>query len=137
MGVDLGVSLDILHTFDSDLAATLISPVGTRVVLFSGVGGSGDNFTGTRLTDGASLSINAGSAPFTGNFQPQQPLSRLLGEPLTGTWTLEITDFFGGFQGTLETWALDAGETVFASSDVPSARRELGGRWAGAGGRGR
>src|SRR4051812_41608651 len=44
---DVNVQLDLDHTFDSDLDVFLRSPAGTRVALFRGVGGGGDNFRGT------------------------------------------------------------------------------------------
>jgi len=39
--------LTITHTWDSDLDVYLDSPTGTQVLLFSDVGGSGENFTNT------------------------------------------------------------------------------------------
>ncbi len=70
----------------------LTSPDGTRVELFTDVGGGGDDFTGTTLDDEAGTSIALGSAPFSGSFQPEGSLSDFDGEDAQGTWTLEITD---------------------------------------------
>jgi hypothetical protein len=71
-----------------------------------GVGGSGDNFTGTIFDDQATTAIASGTPPFTGRFRPAQPLSALLGEDPNGTWSLEITDFFQQDQGTLTAWSI-------------------------------
>ena len=87
-----GVSLDILHTWVSDLEAKLESPSGKEITLFSEIGGDGDNFIGTVLRDDASLSINDGSAPFSGTFRPEQPLSTFVREDPIGDWTLVISD---------------------------------------------
>ncbi|MFN7574587.1 MAG: S8 family serine peptidase, partial [Planctomycetota bacterium] len=103
---DLDLSLDITHTWVSDLDVFLIAPDGTRVELFSDVGGSGDDFSGTYLDDEASTSIADGFAPFTGSFRPTGSLSVLDGLSITGTWTLEITDNFTGDDGTLDAWSL-------------------------------
>jgi subtilisin-like proprotein convertase family protein/subtilisin family serine protease len=103
---DLDVALDITHTWDADLDVFLTSPDGTRVELFSGVGGSDDNFEQTRLDDEAAESIMNGVAPFTGSYRPMGRLSDLDGLEITGTWTLEITDNFGGDIGTLNAWSL-------------------------------
>jgi MYXO-CTERM domain-containing protein len=104
---DVNVSIDITHTWDSDLDITLISPAGTRIDLTSDNGGSADNYTGTTFDDeGVDGPITAGSAPFTGSFQPEQPLSTLDGEIANGTWTLEIADDAGGDGGQLNSWSV-------------------------------
>jgi subtilisin-like proprotein convertase family protein len=117
------VTLDITHTFDSDLDVFLVSPVGTRVELFTDVGGIEDNFVGTVLDDAATESIATGLAPFTGTFAPEGSLSDLFGEPAQGTWTLEITDDLGGDDGTLDSWGIVVsladpdGDGAFACDD--------------------
>ncbi|HEX2476577.1 MAG TPA: proprotein convertase P-domain-containing protein, partial [Lacipirellulaceae bacterium] len=103
---DVDVTLDITHTFDSDLAVFLISPNGTRVQLFNGVGADGDNFTNTVLDDEATTAINGAAAPFTGRFRPQGVLGDFDGENANGTWILEITDNFLFDQGVLNSWSL-------------------------------
>ncbi|MFH1918421.1 MAG: C25 family cysteine peptidase, partial [Planctomycetota bacterium] len=103
---DLDVELDITHTWDSDLAAYLVAPNGTRLKLFVGVGFPGQDFTGTVLDDEAATAIAVGTAPFTGRFRPQDPLSVLNGMDAQGTWTLEITDMWPADQGSLNRWAL-------------------------------
>jgi subtilisin-like proprotein convertase family protein len=104
---DINVALDITHTFRSDLAVYLISPQGTRVLLFNGVGGSGDNFVNTVLDDEATTAIGGGTGTFTGSFRPQQLLSRFDGEAPNGVWTLEIVDCAHLDTGTLNGWSLE------------------------------
>ena len=104
---DLNVELDITHTYDGQLTATLFSPDGTPVELFSNVGGSGDHFTATVLDDEAATSISAGSAPFTGAFQPEGSLAALNDLDAAGTWTLEISDNAKGDTGTLNSWSIE------------------------------
>jgi subtilisin-like proprotein convertase family protein len=105
---DVNLSLDISHTYDADLSVYLISPSGTRVKLFSGIGGSGDNFTGTSFDDSALQSITDASAtpPFTDVFKPAEPLSIFNGENAIGYWTLEIKDNATGDDGSLNGWSL-------------------------------
>jgi subtilisin-like proprotein convertase family protein/subtilisin family serine protease len=103
---DLDVQIDVTHTFTGDLDVFLISPSGTRIELFSDVGGSNENFTETILDDEASLNIGDGDAPYTGSFRPVGSLANLDTESITGAWTLEITDDAGGDQGTLNWWKL-------------------------------
>ena len=64
---DINATLDITHKNDQDLDVFLIAPDGTRVELFTDVGGGGDHFTGTTLDDEAATPITAGSAPFSGS----------------------------------------------------------------------
>ncbi|HVT28496.1 MAG TPA: proprotein convertase P-domain-containing protein, partial [Lacipirellulaceae bacterium] len=104
--LDVNVTLDISHTYDSDLHVTLISPSGTSVLLFANVGPNGVDFHNTVLDDQALISITSGVAPYTGSFQPQEPLSAFNGENAFGAWKLEIMDDSFGDQGVLNSWSL-------------------------------
>ncbi len=125
----LRLNLNISHTRDSDLTAVLIAPDGTRVTLFTGVGGNGQNFLNTTLDDAASNSIVGGTAPFAGSYRPIQALSILNGKDLAGLWKLEITDTNpNGGTGILNGWSLTAtpAPTVtYRSTDVPAAIPDL------------
>lgn len=103
---DVNVTVNITHTFNGDLAVTLISPSGLRVPLFLNVGGSGDNFVNTVLDDEATIPIASGTAPFTGSFIPASPLSVLDGESANGIWRLEVADQAGQDIGTINNWRL-------------------------------
>jgi subtilisin-like proprotein convertase family protein len=103
---DINIKLDISHTRVSDLHVVLVSPSGTRIELFNGIGGSNDNFTDTVFDDDATTSIEDGSAPFTGVYRPVGDLSILEGENTAGTWTLEIYDQKGSQIGTLNFWQI-------------------------------
>ncbi|HEX3601183.1 MAG TPA: proprotein convertase P-domain-containing protein, partial [Lacipirellulaceae bacterium] len=104
---DLDVFLDIAHTFDSGLQVFLTSPNGTRVHLFGGVGGSGDNFMSTTLDDEAATGIGDGIAPFDGSFRPQELLSAFDGQDPNGIWTLEVSDTLSAGFGVLNNWSLN------------------------------
>jgi len=105
----LRVELDISFLWDSDLDVYLVAPDGTRVELFTGVGGMGMDFTQTMLDDEADTSIRDGEAPFTGRYQAEGRLGDLIGTERQGTWTLEITNQGGWFSGTLNSWAVAIG----------------------------
>lgn len=108
------LSLQVDHTYDSDLQAHVTHPDGaTNVQLFTHIGGSGDNFGTfcddafrTTFDDSASTSIWAGTPPFSGLFQPQQPLSSVNTLDPNGTWTLSISDDTALDTGTLNCWSL-------------------------------
>ena len=106
VAADFSVEIDINHTWAGDVTATLTSPTGTVVELFSGVGGSANDFIGTVLNDGAATAITDGSAPFTGTFAPEGTLADFDTEVIDGTWTLDLSDCCGGDDGTLVHWAV-------------------------------
>ncbi len=118
---DLDVQLNISHTWTSDLDIFLIAPDGTRVELFTGVGGSGDDFNDTILDDEALLSITEGSSPFIGSYKPEGNLSDLYDKGISGTWTLEITDRAGNEFGTLNSWCLIIS---FIEIEIPQRQME-------------
>lgn len=115
----------INHTYDSDLVVQLIAPDGTMVNLFSGVGGAGDNFTNTCLNQSAAISINAGSPPFNGTFNPQETIGNFNnGSSGVGQWKLRIFDTYPADAGILINWSVTFGPNaaapfVFTSSNLP------------------
>jgi subtilisin-like proprotein convertase family protein len=115
--VDLIVALDITHTYDAQLTATLIAPDGTPVELFSNVGADGDDFTNTVFDDAAATSITTGTAPFSGAFRPEGSLAAFNGLDAAGTWTLEIIDNAKGETGTLNSWSIEV--ATYEEAPVP------------------
>ncbi len=104
---DVNVTIDIEHTWISDLFITLQSPSGTIVDLTLGNGGSGDNYTNTVFDDDGGSSITGGSPPFTGTFQPEGNLYDFNGESTTGDWTLTVTDTAFGDGGVINLFELE------------------------------
>src|SRR5882724_8417633 len=108
------VSFWVTHTFDADLAISLVGPDGTTVDLTSNNGGGGANFgtscgARTVFDDAAATSITAGTAPFVGTFRPEQALSAFAGKSgaaVNGTWRLRIADQDLADVGTLQCWTL-------------------------------
>jgi len=125
---DLDVTVSFQHDFLADLDVYLISPSGTRVKLFTDLLSTGTQMSGTILDDQAGVSILAGTAPYTGHFTPEVPLSTFNDEAPAGTWLLEVTDdntsHFGrllGWSMTMKTLGLQAATVVIKSSDVTKA----------------
>jgi subtilisin-like proprotein convertase family protein len=106
--VDLNVKLNINHESNGNLDIYLIAPDGTRVELFTDVGGVSSNFIDTVLDNEAGQSITEGSAPFTDSYRPEGSLADLYGKDIIGIWTLEVTDDWGGNTGDLNSWSLIA-----------------------------
>lgn len=104
---DVNATLNISHTFDSDLIVKLTSPQGTEVTLINQVGGSSHNFTNTTLDDDFSFNpIGSGTGPFSSTYSPSSLLSAFNGEDPNGVWTLTISDNAPGDTGTLNSWSL-------------------------------
>ena len=100
------VTINVSHTWDSDLTIKLISPSGTVVTLVAGRGTSGDNFTGTVFDDSAASPISSGSAPFANTYRPETPLSVVADQPISGTWQLFAVDSAAQDTGTINSWSL-------------------------------
>ncbi|HLP51161.1 MAG TPA: CotH kinase family protein [Chitinophagales bacterium] len=105
------VTLNITHTWDADLEVRLQSPDGTEVLLFSGVGGDGDNFTNTGLKNTYPTSITLGTAPFNGSYRPMGDLGLFNnGQAGTGIWYLKIRDGYPQDQGNVNSWSIRFGD---------------------------
>lgn len=119
------VCLSITHTWDADVTATLEAPDGTQIVLFSAVGGSGDNFTGTCFRGDATISIVTQGAPFSGTFKAMNPLGVANNnQNPNGTWKLRVFDSASGDEGTLDSWSITFGSNPatyqpFSNSNLP------------------
>ena len=106
--VDINVKVNIDHPADGNMDVYLIAPDGTRVELFTDVGGMSSDFIDTVLDSEAGQAITEGSAPFKNSYRPEGNLADLYSKDIKGTWTLELTDDWGGNVGTVNSWSLIA-----------------------------
>lgn len=119
------VCLSISHTWDADLTATLEAPDGTQIILFSAIGGGGNDFDGTCLRGDAVISIVTQDAPFNGTFKAMTPLGIINNnQNPNGIWKLRIYDSATGDEGTLDSWSITFGadpatHQPFTSSNLP------------------
>ncbi len=108
---DLNVDINITYDPTADLVVQLTSPSGTSILLADQAGAifGSPNFTGTVFDDEATAAIANGTAPFSGSYTPDSPLSAVDLEPADGTWTLTVSvvGFFGFAGGTVNSWNLD------------------------------
>jgi subtilisin-like proprotein convertase family protein len=104
---DVNVIVNITHTYDGDLEVALIAPDDTKVILSNRRGSSGNDFIETVFDDEAAEAISAGTAPFTGSFQPDEPLSAFDGRMAAGTWKLRVEDKAGADVGTIDSWSIE------------------------------
>ena len=106
---------EVLHTRTGDLTFTL-EHNGVSETIIIQVGGDGENFISTVLTDNASVPIANGVAPFTGLYLPSNPLSVFNGMNAYGDWTLTVIDGFAGNDGILNSWSLQI--TLDSPNDI-------------------
>jgi len=97
---DLNVGVDIQDVFIPGITIVILHEEVDGIVLFEGfddlqMGGPG-SFIGTIFDDEAEGSILDGEPPFTGAFQPVEPLSALDGTSMGGEWAL-LVDTGGKF----------------------------------------
>ncbi|MFK7984314.1 MAG: proprotein convertase P-domain-containing protein, partial [Saprospiraceae bacterium] len=106
----IAVCLNLTSEFNSDLSITLISPNGVHLNLSSENGGRNDGYLNTCFTLSANRSITQTTdAPFTGNYQPEEPFSNLAGTDINGLWKLQLSDDAGSSVtdvNVLKNWSL-------------------------------
>ncbi len=104
---DVNVTVNVAHNWIEDVVLKLIAPDGTEVLLSQNNGDNGDNYETTVFDSDAETAITAGSAPFTGTFQPEGDLSVFNGSLSSGDWTLNVSDVYLYLEGSLNSWSLD------------------------------
>ena len=112
------ITLDVEHTFTSDLKVSIIGPTGIEVLLVDREGGGGDHFHDTVFDDDAADSIAGSVAPFTGSYKPEGQLSDFNGTAPNGIWVLKITDQANLDGGSLKSWTI-----AIKSDNTPSSPR--------------
>ena len=112
-------TINLTHSYDSDLDIYLKSPANTTVELSTDNGGSSNDYINTTFDDDSLNPITAASAPFTGTFKPEGLLSSFIGQSTMGNWTLSITDDANSDGGVLNNWTLNVcHNNVMSNEDV-------------------
>lgn len=101
------ICMTITHSFDNDLLIRMVSPNGDSLTLIQGVGGSGDNFTGTCVgVDGTAFSNTV--APYNGLFQPFEHTSLFNnGQNPNGIWYLIVVDMASSDTGSIHNASIE------------------------------
>jgi subtilisin-like proprotein convertase family protein len=106
--VDFNFKMEtLIHTYDGDISFSITSPTGVEVVLSNKHGSGGDNYLNTVFDDSAAASISTGTAPFTGSFRPESPLSVFNGLEIHGNWILKVNDDASSDTGHVERYCLN------------------------------
>ena len=91
---DVDIELDLTHTYIGDLIVEVTSPEGTTVRLHDRSGGTAEDIHAYYDDNGGDIPEGPGA------------LSDFIGEIVTGTWTMIVSDNAGADQGSLDHWAL-------------------------------
>ena len=97
----------LIHSYDGDISFSIKSPAGIEVILSNRRGSGGDNYINTLFDDSATVSISAGTAPFTGSFRPESPLNVFNGQDIHGSWIFKVSDQASGDTGRVENYCLN------------------------------
>ena len=103
---DVNVSVDITHTWVSDMVITLQSPAGTTVTLVANACGDLMDINATFDDDGAPL-VCGNDPAIGGTIRPVGSLAVFNGETAAGDWILTVDDLFNGDGGSLNLFDLE------------------------------
>lgn len=107
---DLNVTVNIAHTWISDMFVTLISPSGTQIPLFSQQCQADPGLPNMNVTfdnSGGTLNCSTSNPAVSGTIVPFSSLDVLNNLNSQGTWTLRIRDNIQGDGGSLNSWSLN------------------------------
>ncbi|NBC58901.1 MAG: T9SS type A sorting domain-containing protein [Bacteroidetes bacterium] len=119
---DINVTLDVSHTWMSDLVFQLVNPSGDFIVLWGRNCDNEDGFNVVFNDNGVGLPASGTSCanPLTGIYSPvdtNTDLATIFGSGTQGDWTLVFADFFNGDTGTLNSWEIEICTTTFSVED--------------------
>ncbi len=102
----ISVCVNLEHQATEDVVLGLKSPAGTTIALSTQNGSLANDYLQTCFTASAITPIAAGSAPFTGDFIPEESFNAFNGENISGNWSLLVADASNGFRGVLQDWTI-------------------------------
>ncbi|MBK6400263.1 MAG: proprotein convertase P-domain-containing protein [Bacteroidia bacterium] len=107
----VSVRINLTHTYDGDLAISLVAPSGNTILLSNRRGSGGDNFINTVFSMPATTLISTGTAPFTGTYRPDGNFNALTGNA-NGTWLLKVQDLANVDTGRIQNWTLNINNAI-------------------------
>lgn len=128
--LDLDVRIEVTHSWVGDLIFTLRHPeTDTKITLIDRPGypstsnGCEQNGIITILDDEVSSKVESkcASSPvaISGIYRPEEDLSTFIGQEVSGTWRLSVSDNFQADTGTLNKWCLATTTNPFSIIPPP------------------
>ena len=119
---DINVTLDVTHSWMSDLVFQLQAPNTDIIVLWGRNCDDEDGFNITFNDTGAALPASGSTCanPLTGTYAPvdtSTDLATIFSNGTNGNWTLQFADFFNGDTGSLNSWEIEICSTTFSVQD--------------------
>lgn len=122
---DVDITVNITHTYVSDLDLYLVAPWADSVQLVEDPTDfpAGANMTNCRFDDEADtpFEYSAGGAPYTGSWQPFAPLSAFDGFTSMGTWALRAVDNEAADVGSINNFTIHITHEASAADDAPGS----------------
>jgi subtilisin-like proprotein convertase family protein len=104
----LTVTVNIDHSWVNDISATLTSPAGTTVQLFTNPCVSADIHDVIATFSDSGANVVCGTDPaISGIVKPVSPLSAFNGETMGGDWILTVDDAYDEDGGSIASWSLN------------------------------
>jgi gliding motility-associated-like protein len=104
------VCVNLRHPWIDDIDLYLIAPSGQFIALSTDNGGAGDNMFNTCFKPTATNDIRGGTAPFSGDWLPEESFGNLVSttnNTTNGVWKLlAIDDQPAGFTGRVLNWSI-------------------------------
>jgi subtilisin-like proprotein convertase family protein len=138
----VNVCLTMEHSYLGDLDFKIICPNGQSVSLKDYTQGGSNTFLGnpidddlilgpgtgtqycftptatTFLVNGTTTPVtlpSAGNSLIAGNYMPFQSFTNLIGCPLNGNWTIQVTDHIGSDNGYIFSWGINLNATLLSA----------------------
>lgn len=102
----ISVSLNMSHTWIGDITASITSPQGITVQLFSQECNDLDGVNAT-FDDNGTVLVCGDNPALSGLLLPDEPLSAFNGQSPQGVWTLTVSDSVNQDGGAVNAWSLD------------------------------
>jgi len=110
------VRIDTLN-FPQDEALDITLHHGACIdTLVYGLSPGGANFRHSVFADTATVAIDTGRAPYTGEYSPEHPLAQFDGGEASGLWVLEIYNHSADRMGVLEQWGVSIAFSLVVTS---------------------
>ncbi|MBS3739394.1 MAG: T9SS type A sorting domain-containing protein [Psychroflexus sp.] len=113
----VSLSVQLSHARLNDVEVELESPDGQIVQLWDRDLCNADGINLTFVEGGSPLPVSNCEDTVEGFYQPVGNLTDFVGASTNGDWTLRVTDFFVGNEGSIDSWSIEVCAAEFLNSE--------------------